>query len=124
MYISVVTLPVDDMERAIEFYTRLLGWEKTMDAPMEQGRWVTVAPREGQAAFSLHPRDADRAPGFTGVVIEVEDVGESFAAFSKAGVAFVETPKRHPWGDWAMFSDSEGNVHGLHSPPPRAPKIV
>ncbi len=27
-----------------------------------------------------------------------------------------EKPRTEPWGGWAMFQDSEGNIHGLHSP--------
>ncbi|HLW60143.1 MAG TPA: VOC family protein [bacterium] len=37
MYISVVTLFVNDVDRAIDFYTKKLNWEKTMDAPMGDG---------------------------------------------------------------------------------------
>jgi catechol 2,3-dioxygenase-like lactoylglutathione lyase family enzyme len=37
MYISTVTLLVKDVDRAIDFYTKKLGWEKTMDAPMGDG---------------------------------------------------------------------------------------
>jgi catechol 2,3-dioxygenase-like lactoylglutathione lyase family enzyme len=47
MHIGVVTLPVADLDRAIEFYTKALGWEKIIDAPMQDeqnNRWVTVAP--------------------------------------------------------------------------------
>jgi len=34
------------------------------------------------------------------------------------GVEFTEVPRREPWGGWAMFKDSEGNQHGMHSPVP------
>ena len=34
MYISIVTVRVTDVDRAIDFYTNKLGWEKTMDVPM------------------------------------------------------------------------------------------
>jgi lactoylglutathione lyase len=123
MYISVVTLYVDDVDRAIDFYTSKLGWEKTMDAPMGESRWVTVAPASAQTAFTLmkrdsdSPREADDAPG---VIMEVDDVYQTCDELNRRGVEFTESPRTEPWGGWAMFKDSEGNVHGLHSPA-RAP---
>jgi len=120
MYISVVTLVVDDVDRAIDFYTKKLGWDKTMDAPMGDGtRWVTVAPAGAQTAFTLAQRSADgsddRVGGSSGVVLEVDDVYKTHEQFTKIGIEFTEAPRTEPWGGWAMFKDSEGNVHGLHS---------
>jgi len=121
MYISTVTLLVKDLNRAIDFYTKKLGWEKTMDAPMGDGtRWVTVAPANAQAAFYLAQRVPDRpdakAGGSSGVIFEVDDVYETQKEFAKKQIEFTEAPRTEPWGGWAMFKDSEGNVHGLHSP--------
>ncbi len=117
MYISVVMIRVDDIERAIDFYTHQLGWEKTMDAPMGEGsRWVTVAPKGSQAAFSLMPRSAENAES-SDVILEVEDVFKTHEQLSKRGVNFTEQPRKEPWGGWAMFKDSEGNELGVHSSP-------
>jgi lactoylglutathione lyase len=116
MYISVVTLPVSDVDRAIDFYTKKLGWTKTMDMPMgEDSRWVTVAPSGGQTAFTLST-DSDKAIGSSGIVIEVDDVHKFHEQLTQAGVEITEPPRNEPWGGWAMFKDSEGNIHGLHSP--------
>ncbi|MGZ3551834.1 MAG: VOC family protein [Vulcanimicrobiaceae bacterium] len=123
MYISIVTLFVNDVDRAIDFYTNKLGWEKTMDAPMGDGtRWVTVAPQGGQTAFTLSKDSPIWSPekvgGFNGVIMEVDDVYQTHEQLKKLNVEFTEAPRREPWGGWAMFKDSEGNVHGLHSPVP------
>lgn len=119
MYISVVTLPVSDIDRAVDFYTKTLGWEKTMDVSMgEDERWVTVAPSgEGKTAFVLHP-EPEKTGGFTGVILEVDDVFLTHEQLAKTDVTFTEAPRIEPWGGWAQFQDSEGNVHGLHSPAP------
>lgn len=123
MYISVVTVYVNDLDRAIDFYTKKLGWEKTMDAPMgdDGSRWVTVAPPGAQTAFTLStggPQTDRQAGGFSGVILEVRDVYQAHETFKKTGVTFTEPPRTEPWGGWAMFEDSEGNVHGVHSPAP------
>lgn len=121
MYISVVTLLVNDVDRAIDFYTKKLGWEKTMDVPMgDDSRWVTVAPKGGQTSFTLSKGgpmwSAEKVGGFSGVIIEVDDVHTAQEQLSKQGVEFEEPASDQPWGGWAMFKDSEGNIHGLHSP--------
>jgi len=121
MYISAVRLIVEDVDRAVDFFTAILGWEKTMDAPYGDGsRWVTVAPRGAQTAFTLDKArfSSDRAGGMSGVIIEVDDVWATHRDLAKKGVGFTEAPRQEPWGGWAMFKDSEGNVHGLHSPVP------
>ena len=122
MYISVVTLFVNDVDRAINFYTQKLGWEKTRDAPMGDGmRWVTVAPPGTQTAFTLSKDfpgwSSEKVGGPSGVIMEVDDVYQAHDELKKAGVEFTDAPRSEPWGGWAMFKDSEGNVHGLHSPP-------
>lgn len=121
MYISVVTLYVNDIDRAVDFYTSKLGWEKTMDAPMGEGnRWVTIAPKGEKTAFTLSTGMMDGSPakvgGFSGVIMEVDDVYKTHEQLSKQGVEFTEAPRTEPWGGWATFKDSEGNEHGLHSP--------
>ena len=124
MYISVVTLYVTDIDRAIDFYTKKLGWDKTMDAPMGDGtRWVTLAPPGGkEAAFTLAKRSPNPSSakdgGFSGVIMEVDDVYQTHKKLKKIDIEFTEGPRSEPWGGWAMFKDSEGNVHGLHSPVP------
>jgi len=121
MYISVVSLPVDDVDRAIDFYVNKLGWEKTMDVPMgESDRWVMITPSGGQTAFTLSKETLGEsrrpADGHSGVIVHVDDVYETHDKLSKAGVEFSEEPRTEPWGGWASFKDSEGNIHGLHSP--------
>jgi lactoylglutathione lyase len=123
MYISVVTLFVNDVDRAVDFYTKKLGWEKTMDVPMgEDMRWVTVTPAGGQASFVLTKGGPGWEPmkvgGNSGVIIEVDDVYKTCDQLKKLGIEFTDGPKTEPWGGWAMFKDSEGNEHGLHSPVP------
>ena len=123
MYISVVTLFVNDVDRAIDFYNKKLDWEKTLDAPMGDGsRWVTVAPKGAQTAFTLSKDSptwsSDKVGGFSGVVLEVDDVYQAQAQLTKAGIEFTEAARSEPWGGWAMFKDSEGNVYGMHSPVP------
>jgi len=123
MYISIVTVRVADVDRAIDFYTNKLGWEKTMDVPMGDNRWVTVAPKGSQTSITLSTYSRDGSPhtgGPTGLVFEVDDVYKAQEDLEKLGVEFTETARTESWGGWASFKDSEGNEHGLHSNVPAA----
>ncbi len=122
MHISIVTLPVNDIDQAVRFYTEKLGWKQTMDAPMGEGmRWVTVAPPGGQAEFTLSvgtgPGTPKKPGGFSGVIFHVDDVHKTAETFKTKAIEITDGPRNEPWGGWAMFKDSEGNTHGIHSPP-------
>jgi predicted enzyme related to lactoylglutathione lyase len=121
MYISTITVNVADVDRALAFYTETLGWEKTLDAEMGPGmRWVTVAPPGEKTCFVLVKGfggdEPEKVGGQRGAILEVGDVAATHVAWNAKGVTFSEAPVRHPWGMWAQFEDSEGNVFGLHSP--------
>ena len=121
-YIGVVTINVGDQDRAKEFYTKKLGWEVEDDAPMEQGRWLTLKPPGAQTTALLAQSPAGWEPnpynGMSGLILEVDDVFKSADDLKKNGVEFTGEPKMEFFGGWAMFKDSEGNVHGLHSQAP------
>ncbi|HEV2261827.1 MAG TPA: VOC family protein [Candidatus Rubrimentiphilum sp.] len=121
MYIGVVTINVNDQERAKEFYTKKLGWEVEMDESMgEKMRWLTVKPRGEKTSFVLAQGFGDWTPekvgGMTGVVLEVDDVFKTAEELKKNGVEFRDEPKMEFFGGWAVIKDSEGNEFGLHSP--------
>jgi lactoylglutathione lyase len=120
MYIGVVTINVKDQDRAKEFYTKRLGWELVDDAPMgDAGRWLTVKPPGAQTHALLSSGFGQEPPkvgGMSGLIVEVDDVFKAAEQLKKSGVVFTEEPKTEFFGGWAMFEDSEGNVHGLHSP--------
>ncbi len=119
-----VTLYVNDVDRAKQFYTQTLGFETRIDEPMpEGGRWVMLAPPGAQTSLALHGPGSmgwsvDYVGGFTGHGFEVDDVFATHAKLAAAGVAFPEPPSMMFFGGWAQFKDSEGNIFGLHSPAP------
>ena len=72
--IGVVCVPVTDQDRAFEFYSDVLGFEKRADVPFGNGyRWVEVAPAGAETTIAIVPpllwfRDPD------GNVLMVVDV--------------------------------------------------
>jgi predicted enzyme related to lactoylglutathione lyase len=118
-----VTLVVKDKAKALEFYTRQVGFEKKTDLTGPNGyRWVTVGPK-GQdlelALFELGSMvDPDQvewskrwAPGTSPpITILVADCKKTHAELSASGVEFARAPTDHPWGTAATFRDPDGNL--------------
>ena len=51
--IRTVAIPVTDQERSLAFYTDVLGFQKTLDAPFGPGqRWIEVSPPGGGATIA------------------------------------------------------------------------
>jgi catechol 2,3-dioxygenase-like lactoylglutathione lyase family enzyme len=53
--VGTVIVPVHDQDRALEFYVGKLGFEKRLDAPFGEGRWIEVAPPGGATTIALVP---------------------------------------------------------------------
>src|SRR5207342_2485830 len=53
MQITLSSIPVEDQDRALQFYTQVLGFEKKHDIPLGPYRWLTVTSAEGAAGVEL-----------------------------------------------------------------------
>ena len=109
--ISIISLPVADQARAIEFYVEKLGFEVRMDAPMGPDmRWVTVAPKGGTAQITLVSWDMSMKPGsVAGLILDTDDVDGDYATCKDRGVEFSMEPKTEFWGRFTEFKDPDGN---------------
>jgi catechol 2,3-dioxygenase-like lactoylglutathione lyase family enzyme len=75
--INTVVIPVADVDRAIEFYTDTLGFEKRVDVPFGgQYRWVEVAPRDAETTIALAPPPPGGSTGNreTGIGLQTDDI--------------------------------------------------
>lgn len=126
-HLALVTLVVDDYDRAIDWYTRVLGFELREDAPRENGkRWVYVAPRGAQTGLLLARADGDRqaacvgnaAAGRVAFFLHTDDFAGDHARMLAAGVRFNEAPRREAYGTVAVFEDLYGNRWDLLEPTP------
>ena len=118
---------VHDQEVALDFYTRVLGWEVRADVTMEAWgfRWLCVGPA-GQADVGLvlmpipGPPMLDAAgsdqlaelvaKGAGGTLfLETTDCHASFDELSARGVAFNDPPTAQPYGIDTSFRDPSGN---------------
>jgi uncharacterized glyoxalase superfamily protein PhnB len=123
------TIVVRDYDKALNWYTEVLGFEKTEEGAFGDGkRWLVVAPRGrkdvGIILEIAKPISSDdpihnyeaRVGTETRWVFEVEDCRKFYELASKRGVKFVETPVDEIWGSTeAMFEDLYGNIFVVES---------
>ena len=87
--IRTIAIPVTDQDRAVEFYVERLGFEKRMDAPLQQlgGRWIVVAPPGAAATIALVPAsDPNPAGTDTGIRLATTDAAAAHADLTSRGV--------------------------------------
>src|ERR1700682_5293488 len=73
--VATVIVPVSDQDRAIEFYSEKLGFEKRADIPLGPDyRWVEVAPLGASTTIAIvPPREGEPTSVKTGIALKTED---------------------------------------------------
>jgi predicted enzyme related to lactoylglutathione lyase len=116
--IKLISIPVQDQARALDFYTDKLGFTIITDQPMGKSqRWIELRIPKAETRVSLFtpPGHESRVGTFTGISFDCDDVQATYTQLSARGVPFDEPPKKEPWGVFAKFKDSEGNSFVLSS---------
>ncbi|KFL27613.1 extradiol dioxygenase [Devosia sp. 17-2-E-8] len=124
--IATVALLVRDYDEAIDFYVGKLGFALAADTDMGGGkRWVVVSPRGGSGANLLLAEGKGEAQlaaigrqagGRVGFFLHTDDFARDHAAFTAAGVKFLEAPRHEVYGSVAVFEDLYGNKWDLLEP--------
>jgi lactoylglutathione lyase len=119
--VKSVSIYVSDQDKAINFYTNKLGFEKRADTAFGEGnRWVEVVPPGSDLAFILVRGFADwqedRIGKFSGIVLEADDIKATYEEWKSRGVQFTESPTAQFYGLMqAQFVDQDGNQYVLVS---------
>jgi catechol 2,3-dioxygenase-like lactoylglutathione lyase family enzyme len=111
--IRTVAVPVTDQDRALEFYTKALGFEVRMDAPLPQlgGRWIVVAPPGAAAAIALTPASDDTQAGAdTGIRLATTDAAAAHAALTTQGLNTSDLLTWPGIPPMFTFQDQDGNT--------------
>jgi predicted enzyme related to lactoylglutathione lyase len=122
-------LPYDDAARASRFYETAFGWRmKSLGEQM--GNYVTADTIEsdrngpttpGAINGGLFARKPDWPAQYPSVVIAVDDIGAGLKKVASAGGRVLGEPMAIPGvGQYASFTDTEGNRVGMLQPLPRA----
>ena len=106
---------VTDQERALDFYTNVLGLEHRVENPTPDGpRFLTVGVKGDDFQLVLWPGTPGQAQPVQGripasITIETEDCRKTFEALKSRGVRFETDVLEYPWGYVALFEDPDGN---------------
>ena len=121
MRIVVTSVLVDDQDKALDFYTRVLGFVKKTDVPLGHARWLTVvAPDDADGVeLLLEPDEHPAAGPFKRALVEdgipftsfaVADVNAEYERLVAAGVRFTQPPVEMGPVVTAVFDDTCGNL--------------
>jgi catechol 2,3-dioxygenase-like lactoylglutathione lyase family enzyme len=121
MRIYVTSVLVDDQEKALTFYTEVLGFTKKTDVPLGEARWLTlVSADEPDGTELLLEPDQHRAAGpFKRALVDdgipftsfaVDDVNAEFARLRELGVRFTQEPLEIGGVATAVFDDTCGTL--------------
>ena len=127
MRIKLTSIMVDNQDRALRFYTDVLGFRKKHDIPVGEYRWITVTSPEGpddlELALEPNANPAGRtfqaamfAQGIPLAAFEVSDIAGEFARLTASGVAFTQQPTPAGPITLAVFADTCGNLIQLYQP--------
>jgi predicted enzyme related to lactoylglutathione lyase len=106
---------VTDQDRALDFYTNVLGMEKRVENPTPDGpRFLTVGVKGDDFQIVLWPGTPGQAEPALGrppasITIETDDCRKTVEELRSLGVEFVSDVLEFSWGYVAQFQDPDGN---------------
>lgn len=119
--INLVSIPVDDQTKALEFYTEKFGFEKRADVSQGDYRWLTVTAPEGSPNIELllepnaNPasksyQESLRSQGIPITAFFSDDLEADYERLVTLGVTFQKELTNMPWGKFAILDDTCGNL--------------
>ena len=118
MEFAMTTIVVDDYDRAIDYYTNILGFTLTEDTVLSPDkRWVTVRPGIHGASILLakaataeqSSRIGNQTGGRVGFFLHTDSFDADYARMKAAGVVFIDLPRTEEYGKVIVFVDLYGN---------------
>ena len=121
MRINLTSVFVNDQEKALQFYTEVLGFAKKNDVPLGKDRWLTVVSpeRPRDVELLLEPMGFDPAKTYQKALFDagipltsfgVDDAEKEHARLEKLGVRFKTKPTKMGPVTVAVLDDTCGNL--------------
>ena len=129
MFIPVTSIPVDDQDKALAFYTDALGFVKKTDIPVGEAKWLTVvspdAPDgvelllepDGNPGIQIDGKPAAQVykkilydAGIPYTMLGSTDLQKDYERMTEFGVKFTVEPTKTDFGAQAVFDDTCGNL--------------
>ena len=121
MKIKVMSVYVDDQDKALRFYTEVLGFAQKGDFSRGPYRWLTVAspeePNGTELQLALNDSPAAKAyqpaifqQGQPAAMFYTDDVKGDYERIKARGAEFTMPPTEVPGATIAMLNDTCGNL--------------
>ncbi|WP_207758288.1 VOC family protein [Aliamphritea spongicola] len=118
--IYVTSIPVEDQDKALDFYTRILGFIKKKDIPLGEHKWLTVVSPAEQSGVELllEPMAFEPAKvyqralkdaGIPCTSFQVDDIEKEYQRLCESGVQFSMPPTEAGTVKIALLDDTCGN---------------
>ncbi|SCY31211.1 Catechol 2,3-dioxygenase [Nitrosospira sp. Nl5] len=125
MKIKLSSVFVDDQDKALKFYTEVLGFIKKNDMPAGDARWLTVVSPDGPADIELllEPMGIPAARTYQKALFDegipltafaVDNIQKEYKRMTKLGVVFSMEPTKSGPATLAVFEDTCGNLIQLY----------
>jgi catechol 2,3-dioxygenase-like lactoylglutathione lyase family enzyme len=119
--ITITSVLVDDQDKALRFYTEVLGFAKKTEVPIGENRWLTVVSPDDPDGTELllepdgHPaagpfKQALQDDGIPFTSFAVDDVNAEYQRLRSLGVRFTQEPLEMESVTTAVFDDTCGNL--------------
>ena len=127
MHITLSSILVEDQDRALQFYTDILGFQKKHDIPMGQFRWLTLTSPEGVSGVELVLEPIAFPParvyqkalydaGIPATAFISTNIDTEVQRLKARGVRFRGEPTKTGPVTVALFEDTCGNLINLVQP--------
>jgi predicted enzyme related to lactoylglutathione lyase len=123
MKIKLSSVSIEDYDKALKFYTEILGFAAKRDIPLGDGaRWITVVSPEDPDGVELllepnasYPamkalKESLFQDGIPFTAFEVDDIQREYERMEKLGVEFMMEPTNMGTTTAAIFNDTCGNL--------------
>ncbi|MEO5977467.1 MAG: VOC family protein [Chryseolinea sp.] len=120
MKIKLTSVMVENQDKALAFYTSVLGFIKKTEVPLGEHKWLTVVSPEERDGVEMVLEPIAFPPakvyqkalfdaGIPAISLNVDNVYDEYARLEKAGVVFSMKPTQMGPVTIAVFSDTCGN---------------
>jgi catechol 2,3-dioxygenase-like lactoylglutathione lyase family enzyme len=127
MRIKLTSIMVDDQDKALRFYTEVLGFQKKREFPVGQYKWLTVVSPEApdEVELTLEPnanpaaktfQQAMFSQGIPLAAFQVNGMQKEYERLKSLGVVFTVEPTMAGPVTIAVLSDTCGNLIQLYEP--------
>ena len=118
IHVSLCSIFVDDQQKALDFYTKKIGFQKKADEPIGEHRWITVGQVDEGFELVLEPdahpaaksyKEAIYKDGIPTTMFYVDDIEAEYNNLKEKNVKFKSPPATMGKVKVAVFDDTCGN---------------